>query len=110
MIRKLLLAGLLGILAQGSLAQSKPTTQRGKAIANPIIVGASVQVSKQRADQQHYEVQIAADPENPMHLLACSMRRANQPQHTTVVYASFDGGTSWQETLHIADGYIADPS
>src|SRR6266545_3128798 len=109
MIHKLILVGFFGILVQASSAQTK-AIQRGNAVANQIIVGTNVQVSKQRADQPHYEVQIAADPANSKHLLACSMRRANKPWHSVVVYASFDGGTTWNETLHISEGYVSDPS
>ena len=110
MSSKLLLIGLFGILIQVSLAQTNSSLWRGKAITNQITVGTNMQVSAQRADQQHYEVQIAADPENSKHLLACSMRRANEPWHSVVVYASFDGGTTWNETLHISEGYVSDPS
>jgi hypothetical protein len=110
MIHRLSLVGFLGILLQISFAQPNSAFQTEKAISKQIVVGTNVQVSRQRADQQHYEVQIAADPENPRHLLACSMRRANHPWHSVVAYLSFDAGASWNETLHVDEGYVSDPS
>jgi hypothetical protein len=80
-----------------------------------ISVGANVQVSKPRSAQPHYEVVLAADPNNPKHLLASSMLMPEEPAPSqmfhTVVYASFDGGASWQETALVAEGWqTADPT
>jgi hypothetical protein len=48
-------AGLVGVSAQ-----------------SPYLVGPNVQVSLAQSSVQHYETQIAADPERAGHLIACA--------------------------------------
>jgi hypothetical protein len=106
---------LLLALSQNSFAQSRPA-ENVKSATTVISVGANVQVSKSRPDQLHMEVLIASDPADPRHLLACSMFVLKPPSpypypFGVVVYASFDGGATWQETLHIAEGEVTgDPA
>ena len=73
-----------------------------------ITVSPNVQVSSTNADRAHCEVMVAADPENPNHLLGCSIIEANQPSTQvwhTIAYRSIDGGSSWQPTLEIDRGF-----
>lgn len=107
-IAAVVLAAWVGICA----AQSTPTPPAGKSVG-PITVGANVQVSRSRSDQAHWEVLVAADPENPNHLLACTMvaPKLSEQLYTAAAYVSFDGGVSWQESLQINEGWqIADPA
>ncbi|HEY2974629.1 MAG TPA: sialidase family protein [Pyrinomonadaceae bacterium] len=107
----LVLAGVLMQILFGSpdlAAQSKDLT------TGLITVGQNIQVSKSRRDQFHWEVLMAADPESPKNLLACSVvgNELSLPhKHSVVAYSSFDGGRSWQETLNIiAPGGVVDPT
>jgi hypothetical protein len=68
--------------------------------AGLISVGPNVQVSRARAEHTHYEVLAAADPADASRLLACSfLFPAGGGETTTVVYASSDGGKTWEPTL-----------
>ena len=75
-----------------------------------VAVGPNVQVSKARAGQTHYEIQLSADPKNPKHLLGCSMVHSENPgepypsRNSVVGYVSFDGGSTWQDTLELKGG------
>jgi hypothetical protein len=77
---------------------------------NLISVGSNVQVSKSRAGQTHYEIQLSADPRDARHLLGCSMVHSENPgephpsRNSVVAYVSFDGGSSWQDTLELKGG------
>ena len=69
--------------------------------ASPYAVGPSVQVSVAQASTQHYETQIAADPERAGHLVACAyVVRANDTIDN-VFYVSFDRGSTWAHTLTV---------
>lgn len=86
-----------------------------RASAGPITVGPNIQVSKIRKDQMHWEVLIAADPDNSKNLIACTIvgtEGSRQERPHNVVYASFDGGVTWQETMDVAAEMTAvgDPS
>src|SRR5947207_8479053 len=86
-------------------------------VSAQISVGANVQVSRANAERDHYEVLVAADPDNPSHLLGCSMIEAKQPStqgwtNNTIVYGSMDGGASWRPTLEVDQGVFgnSDPA
>lgn len=64
------------------------------------MVGVSVQVSLAQPAAQHYETQIAADPERAGHLIACAyVRRENDAFADNVFYVSVDRGATWSHTL-----------
>src|SRR5437588_9648299 len=74
-----------------------------------ITVGPNVHVSKSNAKRAHFEVLVAADPENPNHLLGCSIIEAKQPSAEmwhTIVYSSMDGGAIWNPTLEVDRGTL----
>ena len=80
-----------------------------------ITVGPNVQVSKANGGRAHFEVLVAADPEDSHHLLGCSIIEVQQPSTQpwhTIVYSSMDGGASWQPTLEVDRGFpgISDPA
>lgn len=79
-------------LASGAPAQS------------PYAIGKNVQVSRAFPDVQHYETQVAADPDNAAHLLVGAYIVNGDRSIDNVFYASFDGGKSWARTLHVAAG------
>lgn len=65
----------------------------------PIRVAENVRVST-LVDREHNEVHIAADPDDPQRLAACSIVNArsgggNEFGGRTVLYVSHDGGRSW---------------
>jgi hypothetical protein len=65
-----------------------------------ISVGPNVRVSAAHGDWAHTEMNIAADPGDPKHLIACSIYKSQQPyKSSTIAYVSFDGGNSWTPTL-----------
>ncbi len=68
------------------------------------IVGPNVQVSLTQPKLQHYETQIAADPEQAGHLIAGAY--VVRPDHTidNVFYVSFDHGRTWSHTLTVPVG------
>ncbi|HEU4563908.1 MAG TPA: sialidase family protein [Gemmatimonadaceae bacterium] len=74
-------------------------------------VGPNVQVSRAYAREPHFEMQLAADPENADRLMACSMvNRDDQEtlQSDVVTYVSFDRGLTWTPTLRVGrDGEFA---
>jgi hypothetical protein len=115
MIRLLSSLGTLGILLQVFSPLAGLGLQDRRTVGGSITLGPNVQVSKQRAEQRHFEVLIASDPENPRHLLACSMleeKLSHVEFSGTIAYMSFDGGMNWQETLHVAEEgkRLADPA
>ena len=69
-------------------------------LAQHIAVGRNVQVSSAHENDTHYEVLVAADPNNASRLVVGSFRYpAGTMESGTVVYASRDGGKTWQPTL-----------
>jgi len=65
-----------------------------------VVVGPNVHVSRERADVQHREVVLAADPNRPGRLLAGSMiEYKGSPLPPSVAYASGDGGRTWRLSL-----------
>ncbi|MCD6193972.1 MAG: exo-alpha-sialidase [Candidatus Aminicenantes bacterium] len=77
-----------------------------------IIVGKNVHVSKMRNNIEHGEVILASDPYNPNNLIGASMMISNKKnKFITVVYASFDGGKTWEPTLETENFTLSgDPS
>ena len=72
-------------------------------------VGRNVQVSLAQSSVQHYETQIAADPERAEHLIACAYTiRSADVMSDNVFYVSFDRGGTWSHTLTVP--VSADPS
>lgn len=83
-------------------------------LAAQIAVGPNVQVSAAHAGDTHYEVLVAADPTNPKHLIVGSFYYPDDnTENGSMVYASFDGGVTWQPTLageellHTSDPAVA---
>ena len=61
-----------------------------------ISVGPNVRVSQANGTRAHTEVSIAADPEDPKHLIACSIITSGTPlKSSAIVYVTFDGGVTW---------------
>jgi hypothetical protein len=77
-----------------------------------ITVGNNVRVSTSFPKRRHFEIQMAADPENAKRLIACSVVSSPHKAGTDVVtYVSLDGGLSWRGKLHEDPGqYTADPT
>ena len=70
--------------------------------AQEIRVGPDRQVSAANPDRDHYEVRIAAHPEDPEVLLAASMAVSDTADRFDVlVYRSSDGGETWRPTLDV---------
>jgi hypothetical protein len=87
------------------------SVQAAMAQENAIRVGPNVQVSAKHSDRAHWEIRMAADPENPGHLMACSFIHSGaQNSFHTVVYVSSDAGKSWTPTLESdRTGFVGDP-
>ena len=70
-----------------------------------ISVGPNVRVSVANSTRAHTELSIAADPEDPKHLLACSIITNSEgpPKASTIVYVTFDGGTTWTPTRETSE-------
>jgi hypothetical protein len=74
--------------------------QKAKETGSIYHTGKSVQVSTDLATEPHYEMEIAANPENNDQLIACSMVFPYGSATTVVAnYASFDSGKTWKMTL-----------
>jgi hypothetical protein len=70
------------------------------ALAQQIVVGPNVLVSKGEQAFKLGETLLTADPKDPNRLLGCAMIWLDGARRrTTIVYASFDGGKSWEPTL-----------
>jgi hypothetical protein len=70
-----------------------------------IEVGPDRQVSAPNPERGHYEVRIAAHPDDPDVLLAASMVMSDTVDRYDVrVYRSSDGGESWEESLNVDPG------
>ena len=65
-----------------------------------ITIGKNVRVSVQHPEALYSEVQIAADPDSPENLLACSMLRHQDGSTENIGFRSSDGGETWDEALH----------
>jgi hypothetical protein len=79
---------------------------------NLISVGPNVRISAAHGDWAHTEMNIAADPSDPKHLIACSIFKTQKPyKSSTIAYVSFDGGSTWKPTLETT-GYLqaSDPN
>lgn len=74
---------------------------------SPYTVGPNVQVSLAQSSVQHYETQIAADPERAGHLIACAYV-VHAATVDNAFYVSFDRGATWSHTLTVPIG--TDPS
>lgn len=61
-------------------------------------VGPNVQVSRAHPSDAHYEVLVAADPNDARRMIVGSFRYP-PGGNATVVYATRDGGATWQPTL-----------
>jgi hypothetical protein len=69
-----------------------------------ISIGPNVRVSAANGDRSHTEMNIAADPSDAKHLVACSIVGFPRPyKRTTVLYTSFDGGKTWKPTLDTSE-------
>lgn len=75
-----------------------------------VIVGPNVHVSQGNAALTHYELISASDPADARHALVCSMAYPDTGGSFTLVYASRDGGVTWNETLRKTDLRTADPA
>ena len=75
---------------------------------SPYVIGPNVQVSLTQSSVQHYETQIATDPERADHLIACAYIVRSGGRVDNVFYVSFDHGVTWSHTLTVPAG--TDPS
>lgn len=90
-------AALSAALFLGAMAWPLPIG--GQAVVR---VGTNVQVSRALAKVPHFEMQLAADPEDADRLMACSMLDPDDRDESEVVtYVSLDRGRSWSPTLHV---------
>ena len=64
----------------------------------------NVQVSLSFPDVQHYEAQIAADPDDASHLFVAVYIVNSDRSVDNVFYVSFDRGSTWTRTLRVAVG------
>jgi hypothetical protein len=70
------------------------------AASQTIEVGRNVQVSRQHPADTHYEVLVAADPNDASRMIVGSFRYPDGTTNSaTVVYATRDGGNTWVPTL-----------
>jgi hypothetical protein len=70
----------------------------------PYVLGQNVQVTLSFPDVQHYETQIAADPDDASHLLVGAYIVNLDQSVDNVFYVSFDRGVTWTRTLRVAVG------
>jgi hypothetical protein len=70
----------------------------------PYVLGQNVQVSLSFPDVQHFETQIAADPDDASHLLVGAYIVNSDRSVDNVFYVSFDRGATWTRTLRVAVG------
>src|SRR6476620_5945264 len=70
----------------------------------PYVLGQNVQVTVSFTDVQHYETQIAADPDDASHLLVGAYIVNVDKSVDNVFYVSFDRGATWTRTLRVAVG------
>jgi len=70
----------------------------------PYVLGQNVQVTLSFPDVQHYETQIAADPDDASHLLVGAYIVNLDQSVDNVFYVSFDRGATWTRTLRVAVG------
>lgn len=75
-------------------------------------VGKNVPVSRAHSDVSHNEVLVSADPEDPNHLLGCSMTLTGATNRiSTAVYRSMDRGASWEPVLDTSNyKFSGDPT
>jgi hypothetical protein len=86
-----------------SLVSSLGAAPKGPPLA-PYIVGQNVQVSLTQPRLQHYETQIAADPEQAAHLIAGAYVVRPDQTIDNVFYVSFDQGMTWSHALTVPVG------
>lgn len=96
-------------------ARSRDVLSKVSSAAKPapaIVVGPNVHASKTFGDKPHGEIQLAANPRDPLNLIGGSMVWLEEANTQTVVgYASFDGGKTWSASLKFDDGaYHSDPA
>lgn len=93
-----------GLLLAGAFASPAPAQQ--------VTVGENVRVSADRPDQPHYELHLAAHPDDPDVLLGAGMAwRPEENRYDVVAYRTADGGGSWQESLAVErSGSSMDPA
>jgi hypothetical protein len=85
----------------------------GSAASPPVIrVGPNVRVSAEHPRDTHYEVVVAADPRDSSRLVVGSIfYPESTATYGTIVYQSYDGGTTWHETLGLsALDHTGDPA
>jgi len=70
----------------------------------PYVLEQNVQVTLSFPDVQHYETQIAADPDDASHLLVGAYIVNLDQSVDNVFYVSFDRGATWTRTLRVAVG------
>ena len=77
-----------------------------------VSVGRNVQISLKNSARMHYEIFAAANPDDPRHLLACSMLHDSEHDAKwSILYSSFDAGATWTPTLEVQHtSYVGDPA
>ena len=83
------------------LALVAALTGAGTYAEGPYAIGTNVQITIERPGVQYYETQIAADPRDARHLIACAYAVRPDRSVDNIFYISFDGGLTWQETLTV---------
>ena len=105
MTGKLRIIATLVLLLTGMAVWTLP------AVAQQVVVGPNVQVSKTGENDAHYEVLMAADPNNANRLLGGSMVWSEEKNTMGVVaYTSFDGGKTWTPTMEFTERFSGDPA
>jgi hypothetical protein len=89
---------------QAVLILAVTTADPGARDQGPFLIGQNVQISAAFGGVQHYETQVAADPDDAAHLLAASYVVNADRSVDNVFYVSFDRGVTWSRTLRVAVG------
>src|ERR1051325_4285626 len=96
-------------LIVGSAAAPAATAQQP---TPRIVVGPNVHVSAANSGRMHYEITLAADPNDARQLVVCSMlHNTKDDTKHSIVYHSGDQGRTWKPTIEPARSvYDGDPA
>jgi hypothetical protein len=104
---------LATLLCSVVLAFAAPLPAQSQKTSDVIHIGQSVHVSADLPNEPHYEMVIAANPEDRNQLIACSMLfPGDSPTTEDATYVTFDRGKTWKLTLRTqgeADNESWDP-
>jgi hypothetical protein len=110
--RAVFLSTVAAIAIACSSPKPKPTQDRSAPADARIRVGPNVHVSGELAELGHYEIVIAADPNNAAHLLICGDYDTSDPiGHYAVSYTSVDTGRTWKKSFDAKwTNFVGDPA